>query len=90
MARDNSYTVAYYTGGTELGQWRLTNPYPTYPEAEAARREIIRGGRAAYVARAVDWANLGLPEGPQKGAIGKDGWDFKLGPKVAGPFKKWR
>jgi hypothetical protein len=64
----SSYTVVYYTGGTEMGEWHRCSSVATLAEANTMADGIERGGRVAYVRPTREWDVLGLPEGPPRRA----------------------
>ena len=45
--RNTSWTVVYYMGGTEHGEWRRALPVATEADAQRMAEEIERGGRCA-------------------------------------------
>jgi len=58
-----TYTVIYWMGGTEGGQWRRCLAVATQAEAKAMAADVQRGGRVALVNRTEVWDAIGMPEG---------------------------
>ena len=70
------FTVIYYMGGKESGQWRRCSSVATAREAVAQVADIERGGRPALYHETRVWDAVGLPEGAPHW------WDFAtLAPK---------
>ena len=59
-----TYTVYYWMGGAEVGEWRKCLPVTTREEALAQTADINRGGRVAHYADTAQLENVGLPDGP--------------------------
>ena len=58
-----SYTVIYYVGGKQSGQWQRSLPVATEAEAKAQTAEIERAGRPALWHRTEVWDAVNLPQG---------------------------
>ena len=56
------YTVLYWSGGSERGQWNQVLEH-TEEQAKACAAELRRGGRVAKVYEAAQLERLGWPEG---------------------------
>ncbi len=67
--QNTSWTVVYYMGGTEAGEWRRALPVPTQEDAQRMADEIERGGRCALINRTMVWDSIGLPEGPPRRSL---------------------
>jgi len=63
-----SYTVVYYTGGTEMGEWHRCTPVATLDAANDMADSVERMGYVAYCRPTREWDVLGLPEGPPRRA----------------------
>jgi hypothetical protein len=70
--RNTSWTVVYYMGGTQQGEWRRALPVATEADAQRMAEEIERGGRCALINRTEVWDSIGLPEGaPRRGLFSR-------------------
>ena len=58
-----TYTVIYWMGGTQRGEWRRCLPVATMAEAQRQFGDIECGGRCALINRTEVWDAIGLPEG---------------------------
>lgn len=58
-----TYTVIYWMGGTQRGEWHRCLPVATKAEAVRQVGEIEAGGRCAHYHRTEVWDSIGLPEG---------------------------
>ena len=65
-----SYTVVYYMGGTEMGEWHRCQPVATLDAANDMADSVERMGYVAYCRPTREWNVLGLPEGPPRRAPG--------------------
>lgn len=64
-----TWTVVYYMGGTQHGEWRRALPVPSQEAAQQMADEIERGGRCALINRTAVWDSLGLPEGAPRRSL---------------------
>ena len=67
--RDTTWTVVFYMGGTQCGQWLRALPVPDQAAAEKMAEEIERAGRCAIINRTEVWDAIGLPEGAPRRAL---------------------
>jgi len=64
------YTVVFYDGGEEKGEWIESKSFSSQSDAFKHQREINDGGRAAYVYDRYQLENEGMPTAPPPR------WDF--------------
>lgn len=62
----STYTVVYYIGGTQAGEWRKCLPVATMEAANTMADGVERMGYVAYARPTREWDVLGLPEGPPR------------------------
>ena len=60
----SSFTVVFWCGGREAGEWKRALPVASMEEARKLEASIERGGRVALVNRTEVWDSIGLPDGP--------------------------